>query len=204
MTEPTPRGSWQAGKGERLLAGIVALAATAAVAFVTLSPSGKDGNRDENRAVTAEAAKGTTAPPRIPLPARPKPNSEPRPNQGVKPAASSEPASSPRTTSGTTHATARRHSTRATPAVAHRRARHQPSLHGYFVQAGAFREQQRAGALSRKLARGGWKTHILKKQRGKDALFAVLVGPWPDRKAAETAKRKLGKNAVARGFILRL
>ena len=199
MTEPTPRGSWQAGKGERLLAGIVALAAAAAVAFVVLSPSDKGANRN---GASPKAAK--SASPRMPLPARPKPNPKPIPKPIIKrPDASASTTSRPRPASRAPHAAARPHSARATPAE-RRRARHRRGLHGYFVQAGAFREQQRAGALSRKLARGGWKTHILKKQRGKDALFAVLVGPWPSRKAAETAKRKLGKNAVAGGFILRL
>jgi len=71
--------------------------------------------------------------------------------------------------------------------------------HGYYVQAGAFKDAARAKKLASSLQHAGWHVQTIIKNHG---LHAVLAGPLQTRKKAESAKLKLAKRSGIKGFII--
>lgn len=63
----------------------------------------------------------------------------------------------------------------------------------YWVQAGAFSDR---GSARRVAERLGERASVNEVGRGDSVLYRVVVGPWPDPNAAETARQAV----VARGF----
>ena len=63
----------------------------------------------------------------------------------------------------------------------------------YWVQAGAFSDRRVAGHIADRL---GQRASISETDAGGRALFRVLVGPWGDANAAETARQAV----IARGY----
>jgi rare lipoprotein A len=63
----------------------------------------------------------------------------------------------------------------------------------YWVQAGAFSDPRSARRVAERL---GDRARVNQAGRGDSALYRVLVGPWPDPNAAETARQAV----VARGY----
>ncbi len=68
-----------------------------------------------------------------------------------------------------------------------------PSIDRYWVQAGAFADRRAALQMADRL---GQRATIDVADRGQATLYRVLVGPWPDPNAAETARQAV----VARGY----
>lgn len=64
---------------------------------------------------------------------------------------------------------------------------------GYWVQAGAFSDRRAARQVADRL---GDRATVDAADRGGATLYRVLVGPWPDPNAAETARQAV----VARGY----
>lgn len=62
----------------------------------------------------------------------------------------------------------------------------------YHIQAGAFREREKAENVLRKLEKAGIPVRIARPgNKGKDALYHVVAGPMPDRESARVALRKM-------------
>jgi len=71
--------------------------------------------------------------------------------------------------------------------------------HGYYVQAGAFKDTARAKKLANSLQHAGWHVQVIPKDH---ALHAVLVGPWPTRNQAQNNKLQLARKNKIKGFII--
>lgn len=71
--------------------------------------------------------------------------------------------------------------------------------HGYYVQAGAFKDVVKAKKLVSSLQHAGWHVQTITR---KNALHAVLAGPLQTRIKAESAKLKLAKQFGIKGFIV--
>ncbi len=214
MTEPTPRSSWQAGKGERLLAGIVALAATATALFLILSPPRDDSSAGGGNPSSAKSG----GPPTFPVPKR---SVKARNSGDVHDAHSATPARKtatravPATTRPTgQHAATNRPASKANPVPGHTarstvanhpspNRSHAPH-HGYYVQTGAFRDLSRAQTLSRRLARTGWPVRIVDKRKGREHLHAVVIGPWATPGKAEAVRKKVTRRHHIQGFVIHL
>lgn len=68
-----------------------------------------------------------------------------------------------------------------------------PESGPYWIQAGAFRDP----GAARRVADGlGERARVQEAERGDSLMYRVLVGPWPDPDAAETARQAV----VARGY----
>lgn len=64
---------------------------------------------------------------------------------------------------------------------------------GYWIQAGAFSDRRAARRVADRL---GDRATVEPARRGDSTLYRVLVGPWPDPNAAESARQAV----VARGY----
>jgi len=69
--------------------------------------------------------------------------------------------------------------------------------HGYFVQIGAFRDQQHALNLQARLAAKEVNVDIANKK----GLYAVLAGPYATDAAAQSAKQSLAASHHLAGFV---
>jgi len=199
MKRQDGRGSWMASGRERNVAIGVAIAATLVVTVLILMP------REPN----------PEHPPTFSLPEKPKAAARPQTSVARKTRAaektiqsvarSAQPTKKAAAKSGHAHQSASGHRP-----TAHRGARQRPVQthpaaqspghhvpHGYYVQAGAFRDAKRATHLARRLAKSGWPTHIKDKKEG---LRAVLVGPWRSRAKAMNVKKTLSSKRI-KGFI---
>lgn len=70
--------------------------------------------------------------------------------------------------------------------------------HGYYVQVGAFKNAARAKKLAKSLQHAGWHVQVIPK----NALHAVLVGPWATRDQAKNTKLQLTHRNKIKGFII--
>jgi len=70
-------------------------------------------------------------------------------------------------------------------------------IHGYMIQLGAFKNKQHAIALRHKIAQ---QNAII--QQKKNQLYAVLLGPYQDKKTALQQKKDILKHANINGFII--
>jgi len=70
---------------------------------------------------------------------------------------------------------------------------------GYYVQLGAFKERQRAEALTKRLS-ANWVTHIKAKPNN---MRAVWAGPYPSSKEAERIKAEIAARTKIKGFIVK-
>jgi cell division protein FtsN len=62
----------------------------------------------------------------------------------------------------------------------------------YQVQAGAFREMKAAEARRKRIEKSGFQPRVVRTSRkNRDAVFRVLIGPFPDVEAAGKAVRRL-------------
>jgi len=71
--------------------------------------------------------------------------------------------------------------------------------HGYYVQAGAFKDTARAKKLANLLQHAGWHVQVILKDH---ELHAVLVGPWSTRNQAQSTKLQLAHKNKIKGFII--
>ena len=70
---------------------------------------------------------------------------------------------------------------------------------GYYVQLGAFKDDQRAESLSKKLG-SAWQTHIASRPNG---MIAVWVGPYKTSKEATRFRDKLLLSTKLKGFVVK-
>jgi len=71
------------------------------------------------------------------------------------------------------------------------------SSQGYFIQAGAFKNQSHAQKLQKQLIKKHWPVMIQKKK----SLYAVQVGPYKNKEKANKIKQQLFSKAKINGFI---
>ncbi len=77
----------------------------------------------------------------------------------------------------------------------------QPLVSGsYYVQVGAFRDQDHAKRLARRISRQGWHAHVVRKSEN---LHAVWVGPRASRSLAQTLQESLKQRLNLNGFIVK-
>jgi cell division septation protein DedD len=63
---------------------------------------------------------------------------------------------------------------------------------GVMVQAGAFKDKAKAEARRKQMEKAGYSVHQARSGKdGKEGLFLVIAGPYPDRDAARSAINKL-------------
>ena len=71
----------------------------------------------------------------------------------------------------------------------------------YFVQAGAFRNQQEADAQRAKLAMLGWEARVNEREQNGRNVFRVRIGPFGKRDDAEQIKEKLAGAGVDSALV---
>ncbi|WP_042425359.1 SPOR domain-containing protein [Comamonas granuli] len=71
----------------------------------------------------------------------------------------------------------------------------------YFVQAGAFRNQQEADAQRAKLAMLGWEARVNEREQNGRNVFRVRIGPFGKRDDAEQIKEKLAGAGVESALV---
>lgn len=71
------------------------------------------------------------------------------------------------------------------------------SSQGYFIQVGAFKDQNHAQKLQKQLIKKRWSVIIQKKKH----LYAVQVGPYKNRTTANKIKKQLFSKTKINGFI---
>ncbi len=71
----------------------------------------------------------------------------------------------------------------------------------YFVQAGAFRNQQEADAQRAKLAMLGWEARVSEREQNGRNVFRVRIGPFGKRDDAEQIKEKLAGAGVDSALV---
>jgi cell division septation protein DedD len=75
---------------------------------------------------------------------------------------------------------------------------------GWVVQIAALRDRAAATAIVRRLSGKGYQAFIVEPQRGAPAPgYRVRVGPYPDRRQAEQASRRLEREEQFKPFITR-
>ena len=73
-----------------------------------------------------------------------------------------------------------------------------------MVQVAAFREKAAAESFRNRLEKDGWKATVVKGEGGKSGhYYKVVVGPYPDKDAANRAIRKLKSEGKANAFWVR-
>jgi cell division protein FtsN len=73
-----------------------------------------------------------------------------------------------------------------------------------MIQVAAFRDRKAAEAFRTQLNKGGWKTAVVQGARGKSGDYhKVVVGPYPNREAANRAIRKLKSEWKMNAFLVR-
>jgi cell division protein FtsN len=73
-----------------------------------------------------------------------------------------------------------------------------------MIQMAAFRDRKAAEAFRKRLEKDGWKTAVVQGAAGKSGDYhKVLVGPYPDRDAANRAIRKLKSEWKMNAFLVR-
>jgi cell division septation protein DedD len=72
-----------------------------------------------------------------------------------------------------------------------------------MVQVAAFRDRNAADAFRKRLEKEGWKAALAQGAGGKPGEYhKVVVGPYPDRDAANRAIRKLKSEYKMNAFLL--
>lgn len=71
------------------------------------------------------------------------------------------------------------------------------SSQAYFIQAGAFRDENHAKKLKKKLTQKHWPVIIQKKKH----LYAVQIGPYENKRKANLAKKQLSYKEKIKGFV---
>ena len=73
-----------------------------------------------------------------------------------------------------------------------------------MIQVAAFRDRKAAEAFRKRLEKDGWKTAVVQGAGGKSGDYhKVVVGPYPDRDAANRAIRKLKSEWKMNAFLMR-
>ena len=73
-----------------------------------------------------------------------------------------------------------------------------------MIQVAAFRERKAAEAFRKRLEKDGWKTAVVQGPGGKSGNYhKVVVGPYPDREAANRAIGKLKSEWKMNAFLVR-
>jgi len=182
---------WKAGAREYRLALIVAVAGSLALVLLIVAPSWFPAGQ-----ITSDTKASQTTAYSLP----------PKPEQDAPADIKTNHAPAPQKTEK--HPTPQINTPSPVKAASHRQSslatnRHMKDKnklkHGYYIQVGAFKDVVKATKLANSLQHAGWHVQIISK---KNALHAVLTGPWVTRARARNAKQKLSDKNKLKGFII--